>query len=208
MKLARVPILSDLDGTLIDSRASVIAAFVWWAQLRGLPRDTVERIPFGRTSADAAAVLAPSLDAVQEGAALDKRQTEDTRGVVALAGALELLSTHDVLAVVTSCPKRLAEARLRAAHLPRPRVLLTPECWQQGKPNPEPYLLGAAVLGVKASRCIVLEDAPSGVESGLRAGMQVIAVLTSHTAEQLPGASAYVRSLTDLPAALRNLAAG
>ena len=66
MKFPPVPILSDLDGTLIDSKASVVAAFKRWTELRGLPGDTVARIPLGRTSTDAAAVLAPHLDCIEE----------------------------------------------------------------------------------------------------------------------------------------------
>jgi sugar-phosphatase len=140
MKLPPGPILSDLDGTLIDSKASVVAAFRWWAKLRGLPEDTISRIPFGRTSTDAAAVLAPELNCIEEGKLLDERQAKDTQGVIALEGAHELLSGHSNLAVVTSCPRHLAEARLLAAGLPQPRILVTPECWSRGKPDPEPYL--------------------------------------------------------------------
>lgn len=197
-----VAILSDLDGTLIDSKASVVAAFRWWADLRGLDPTVAERIPFGRTSTDAAAVLAPHLDEVTEGALLDARQQADTSGVKALAGARSLLVEHRRLAVVTSCPRPLAEARFRAAGLPISAVLLTPECWTRGKPDPEPYLLGARALGADPSECVVLEDAPSGVQSGRAAGMRVIAVLSSHSREALFGADAYVTSLDELPEAI------
>jgi sugar-phosphatase len=205
VNLPAVAILSDLDGTLIDSKASVVAAFRWWALLRGLASDPVGRIPFGRTSTDAAAVLAPHLDAVTEGALLDLQQEEDTRGVVALDGAHELLLSHQPLAVVTSCPRRLALARLRAAGLPEPRHLLTPENWTHGKPNPEPYLRGAEALQVAAAECVVLEDAPSGVQSGYRAGMRVIGILSSYTREHLSEASVCIGSLRELPSALAAL---
>ncbi len=205
MKLPAIPILSDLDGTLIDSKASVVEAFRWWAELRGLSADIATRIPFGRTSTDCAALLAPHLEAAEEGRLLDDKQAELTNGVVALPGARDLLTTHSLLAIVTSCPKHLAEVRLKAARLPSPRVLATPECWTRGKPDPEPYLRGAAMLGVAAKDCIVLEDAPSGVESGLRAGMRVIAVLTSHSADQLPGATIHIPTLLSLPDAFANL---
>ena len=205
MKLPPLPILSDLDGTLIDSKASVVAAFRWWAESKGLPADTASRIPFGRTSTDAAAVLAPHLDHIKEGALLDQRQEQDTDGVIALDGASELLSSHDNLAIVTSCPRRLAEARLKAAKLPTPRFLITPECWSRGKPDPEPYLRGAQALGAAPEACIVLEDAPSGVESGVRAGMRVIGILTTHTAQQLSAATCLIKSLRELPDALRSV---
>lgn len=204
MKLPPIPILSDLDGTLIDSTASVIDAFRWWAHLNGLPDDTADKIPFGRSSADAAAVLAPELDSVEAGKLLDQRQAENTDGVIALEGAPALLSNHQPLGIVTSCTRPLAQARLAAAGLPQPDVLVTPECWSKGKPDPEPYLRGAELLGVDPKECIVLEDAPPGVESGVRAGMRVIALLTTHSADQLSQAEFHIQSLTELPNLLRS----
>jgi sugar-phosphatase len=205
LRLPNIPILSDLDGTLIESEQSVIAAFRWWAELRGLPMDIVDYIPFGRTSTDAAAVLAPHLDSVVEGRLLDDRQAEETSGVVAFPGAFELLSWHPQLAIVTSAPLRLAKSRLTAAGLPLPRHLATPELWIEGKPGPEPYLKGAALLGVRPEDCIVLEDAPAGVESGLNAGMRVVGILSSHTAAQLSRATVQIGTLAELPVALAKL---
>ena len=194
-------ILSDLDGTLIDSKASVLRAFRWWADLRGLDSAVADRIPHGRTSTDAAAVLAPHLDPIVEGALLDDCQQHDTNGVVALPGARGVLA-RTPLAIVTSCPLPLARARLTAAGLPIPTTLLTPELWTRGKPHPEPYLLGARTLGTPPERCVVLEDAPAGVASGRAAGMIVFAVLTTHTENELPGATAYLHDLTQLGATL------
>jgi sugar-phosphatase len=208
LRLPNVPILSDLDGTLIESEHAVIAAFRWWAELRGLPMDILDHIPFGRTSTDAAAVLAPHLDSEVEGRLLDDRQAAETTGVVAFPGAFELLSWHRQLAIVTSAPLRLATARLAAARLPMPPHLATPELWREGKPGPEPYLKGAALLGVRPEDCIVLEDAPAGVESGLNAGMRVIGILSSHTAEQLSRATLRIDRLAELPKALAALGFG
>jgi sugar-phosphatase len=201
----RFAILSDLDGTLVDSKASVDAAYRWWAKLRGLPGETVDRVPHGRTSADAAAVLAPHLDADEEGAILDRRQAEDTVGVVALPGARELLATHERIAVVTSCRVPLARARLRAAGLPEPTVLVTPELVRNGKPDPESYLMGAERLGAHPSECLVLEDAPAGVQAGIAAGMRVVALLTTHSRAELPGAAAYIATPHELGAAVAEL---
>ncbi len=202
MELPAVPLLCDLDGTLIDSTASVAAAFRWWAGFRGLSADVVLRIPFGRTSADAAAALAPHLDSLQEGRLLDARQAQDTSGVVALEGARELLARRRDLVIVTSCSRALAEARLRAAGLPMWPALVTSESCTRGKPDPEPYLEGARMLGARPRDCVVLEDAPPGVESALRAGMRVIGLLTTHTAQQLGGATRLIASLLELPEAL------
>ena len=100
---------------------------------------------------------------------------------------------------MTSGPRRLALTRLKAARLPVPRYLATPELWTRGKPDAEPFLRGAELLGAKPHECVVLEDAPAGVQSGLNAGMTVIAILTSHSQEQLSGAAAHIHSLTELP---------
>jgi mannitol-1-/sugar-/sorbitol-6-phosphatase len=207
-EFARIAILSDLDGTLIDSKASVIRAFEWWADLRRLPPGVADRIPHGRTSTAAAAILAPHLDAVAEGAILDNRQREDTEGVIALPGAQALLTTCARIAVVTSCPVQLASARIVAAELPSPRTLVTPELTSRGKPYPDPFLLGAELLGAAPDECVVLEDAPSGVASGRAAGMKVIAVLTTHGKDDLPGAAAYIADLTQLWSALDALGLG
>jgi mannitol-1-/sugar-/sorbitol-6-phosphatase len=65
--------------------------------------------------------------------------------------------------------------------------------------------LGASELGVTPSGCIVLEDAPAGVQAGVAAGMPVIAVLTTHRKDQLPEADTWIESLEQLPTALREM---
>jgi sugar-phosphatase len=203
-----VAILSDLDGTLIDSKASVLRAFEWWDELRQLPPGVADRLPHGRPTAAAAAVLAPHLDGDAEGAILDERQSEDTEGVVALPGARALLESDRPLAIVTSCSVPLALARLTAAGLPVPATLVTPELTERGKPDPAPYLLGAKLLGVTPAACVVLEDAPAGVASGKAAGMKVIAVLSTHSRDDLVGADAYIADLDELDGALDALGIG
>jgi beta-phosphoglucomutase len=60
-------------------------------------------------------------------------------------------------------------------------VIATRDDVERGKPDPEIYLLAARRLGVEASECMVLEDSPAGVQAGLAAGMNVIAVTTALT---------------------------
>ena len=69
---------------------------------------------------------------------------------------------------------------------------------RQGKPDPEIYLTAAAKLGAEPARCTVIEDAPAGIESGRRAGMQVVAVRTEMTQGlRLDGASRIIDSLEE-----------
>jgi HAD superfamily hydrolase (TIGR01509 family) len=69
---------------------------------------------------------------------------------------------------------------------------------RQGKPDPEIYLAAAAKLGEEPAVCTVIEDAPAGIESGRRAGMQVVAVRTEMTAGiELTGATRIIDSLEE-----------
>ena len=79
-------------------------------------------------------------------------------------------------------------------------MLVTAEDVQNGKPAPEPYLLGAERLGVAVEACVVIEDAPAGIQAGKSAGMRVIGIAATHTPEALleAGADIVVERLGDL----------
>jgi mannitol-1-/sugar-/sorbitol-6-phosphatase len=181
-------VLSDLDGVLVDSHASVLRAWRDWAERNGIDRHVLEEELHGRPSIEVIAAAAPHLDAAAESAEIDAVQARDVDGVVALPGALELFAAYSNgdLAVVTSCTMPLARARMEAAGLPAPAVLITPERIENGKPAPDAYLLAAAELGVDPRDCVVLEDAPAGAVAGRAAGARVVGILTTHTIEELP----------------------
>jgi sugar-phosphatase len=178
-------ILSDLDGVLVDSHASIMRAWRWWGALHGVESAAIEGVQHGRPSGEVIAALVPDVDADAESRAIDLRQADDTDGVFALPGARELLAGADPVAVVTSCTVPLATARLRAAGLPVPEVLVTPERLLRGKPDPEGYRLAASALGAQPADCVVFEDAPAGIEAGRAAGMHVVGITTTHAAEEL-----------------------
>jgi sugar-phosphatase len=112
--------------------------------------------------------------------------------VIPLPGALELLASlpPDRWTIVTSCTRPLAEVRIKAAGLPLPKKLITSNDITHGKPNPEPYLKGAAILGFPSAECIVLEDVPAGVRSGKSAGSRVVAFTTTVGKPELLAAGA------------------
>jgi sugar-phosphatase len=99
------------------------------------------------------------------------------------------------LAVVTSCGPDLAAARFAAARLSPPAVLITSDLTDRGKPHPDPYLAAASALGVSPHDCLVIEDAPAGIEAGLAAGATVWAVETTHSRDELSAASLVVADL-------------
>lgn len=178
-------LLCDLDGVLVDSHASIMRAWRWWGALHGVESAAIEGVQHGRPSGEVIAALTPALDAEAESRAIDLRQADDTDGVIALPGARELLAGADPVAVVTSCTVPLATARLRAAGLPVPGVLVTPERLSRGKPDPQGYLLAASALGAQPADCVVFEDAPAGIEAGRAAGMHVVGITTTHAPADL-----------------------
>jgi sugar-phosphatase len=201
--VSRAPVLlCDLDGVLVDSTAAIARVYEAWAGAHDLDAATVVATAQGRPSREVVAVCAPALDAAAESKRIEAAHVGDQDGVVAIAGARELLAEvgADRLAVVTSCSPALAAARLQAAGLPVPHVMVTADQVARGKPDPEGYLRAAALLGAEPAACVVLEDAPAGVAAGLTAGMHVIAVLTSHPREELAGAHAFVPHLRGVEA--------
>jgi mannitol-1-/sugar-/sorbitol-6-phosphatase len=200
---ARV-LLFDLDGVLVDSRASVERHWRSWAGAHGLPWDPIAAIVHGQRSVDTIRDVAPWLDAEREAAALDRTQAADTHGVVAVSHAAELLGALPARgwAVVTSGRRELAAARLAGAGLPAPPVLVGADDVARGKPFPDGYLCAARLLGVPPERCIVVEDAPTGVEAALAAGMEAVALGTTHAATELRRAARLAGSLREIAAEL------
>jgi sugar-phosphatase len=85
--------------------------------------------------------------------------------------------------------------RLAAAGLPVPSRIISGDMVERGKPDPEPYRRGAALLGFDPEDCVVVEDAPSGVGAGIAAGCRVLGVLGTHSAEELKAADWVAESL-------------
>jgi sugar-phosphatase len=180
-------VLCDLDGTLIDSTAAVMRVWNGWMAEHGI--EPWPEHPHGIPAKQVIAMLAEDrdLDVPAEASELERREIADTDGVVALPGAAELLSPDAPwgldIAIVTSCTAPLADTRLHAAGLPAPSIVVTAERTQLVKPNPDPYLLAAELLGLEPAVCVVLEDAPAGIAAGLAAGMQVVAVRSAHQSD-------------------------
>lgn len=179
-------ILFDLDGVLVDSAAYVERQWRRWAAARGLDAEPFLRVCHGRRALETIRIAAPQLDAEAEVRALGPE--DEHPPVTALPGAERLLGSLPAgcWAVATSGRRPGALARLRRAGLPVPSVLVCAEDVAAGKPSPEAYLLAAERLGTPPSASLVIEDAPAGIEAARAAGMRVLALTTTHAADQLP----------------------
>ena len=201
-ELACDALLFDLDGVLIDSSTAIVRNWRAWADRHGIDVAQIVQVMHGVRSIETIRAVAPQLDAVQEAAWLTAREVADTDGVVPMPGARQLLTALPAnhWTIVTSGSSDLASARLQAAGLPVPAQIVTADDVTQGKPAPEPYLLGASRLGIAPERCIVVEDAPAGIQAGRSAGMRVLGIASTHAAEDVlaAGATVVVDRLADL----------
>ncbi len=185
-------LLFDMDGVLIDSTPAVARVWTQWALEHGFDPEEVVHAAHGRPSISTLRDYLPKADHEAENREVERREIDDLEGVVPLPGARELIASlpGERWAVVTSCTRALAEVRLKAAVLPRPRLFITSTDVSNGKPHPEPYLLAAERLRFSPSDCVVCEDVPAGIRAGKAAGMRVIAFRTTAPEESLLDAGA------------------
>jgi len=185
-------ILFDLDGVLVDSTPAVARCWSRWAVQFGFNADEVVRKAHGRPSIVTLKELMPNGDYDEENRKMEEWEIADTDGVVPLPGVLDLLHAlpPQQWTIVTSCTRPLAEVRIRVAGLPRPKQIVTSDDVQRFKPDPDPYLKGADLLGLAPVDCVVVEDAPAGIRAGRAAGSRVLALRTTEVDELLTTAGA------------------
>ena len=201
-------VLWDLDGTLVDS-----AEFHWraWRDVmaeEGLPVTHEQFVQsFGkRNDLILAGWLGDGADPDRMRRLGEEKESRfralvRAHGIEPLPGVREWVARlHGegwLHAIATSAPRANLEALSDAMRMRRYLGAgVAAEDVTHGKPDPEVFLLAAARLGAEPRRSIVVEDAPTGIEAGRRAGMRTVGVSLLHT---LPDADVYVGTLTDLP---------
>jgi mannitol-1-/sugar-/sorbitol-6-phosphatase len=192
-------IVFDKDGVLLDTMAMIRETWAGWARARGLDPDEV-LASIHMTGYELLARFVPTADPGAEFRWIGARQAALEPSIVAFGGAAELISRlpRNAWAVVTSARREVSIRHLGIAGLPVPDVLIAAEDTPRGKPDPAGYRLAAERLGVRADDCVVVEDAPAGVRAARDAGMSVVAVTTTHMADDLREADAIIGSLTQL----------
>ena len=189
-------LLFDMDGVLVDSTPAVARVWTRWAIKHNLDPDHAVMAAHGRTSLTSIQELLPDADPaihLAENDWMERAEIEDIDDIIALPGAKELLGAipNSQFAIVTSATRALAEVRLRAAGVWQYiQHLVTASDIQRSKPDPEPYLTGAAALQLHPQLCVVLEDAPSGIRSGKSAGARALALRTTSRDNELLAAGA------------------
>ena len=179
-------VLFDMDGTLIDSTPAVDRAWATWAAEIGLTAAELAR-HHGVPAASVVRAVLPDRAAGRGITRIAELELADVSGIVVLPGAAEALKALAEVknAIATSCTLPLAQARIRAAGLIPPSTLVTADDVTHGKPDPEPFLVAAEKLGADPKRCLVVEDAPMGLQAAHAAGCFTLAVVTTTPREAL-----------------------
>lgn len=175
--------LFDMDGTILTSIIAAERVWAAWARKHGLDVDVFLPTIHGKRAEDTVrGVGLPDVDPVEEANNITLAEIADVDGIEAIAGVAAFLATlpAERWAIVTSAPRLLAEARIAAAGLPLPPVLVSADDVQRGKPAPDPFLLGAERLGMRPEDCLVFEDTLAGLQSAEAAGMDSVIVTATH----------------------------
>jgi len=178
--------LFDLDGTLVDSTASITRSWATLARELGIETDLLA-IGHGQPARQVIAMSVPTDLRERALQRVTELEVTDVADVVALPGSSELFTSLDntTRAIVTSGSRLLARARLAAANIVEPAIFVTIDDVTHGKPHPEPFLRAAELLKVDPADCLVFEDAPAGLAAARAAGCATVGVVGTHRAEEL-----------------------
>jgi sugar-phosphatase len=200
MKLHVRGILFDMDGVLVSSLGSVERSWAKWGAMRNVDGALAIKTAHGQRAIETVRKLRPDLNDVEELKLIEEIEIADKDDIEVLQGVPRILAAlpEKYWTIVTSATEKLARSRLGYAGLAVPSHMITADMVTEGKPHPEPYLKGAALLGLKPEDCLVVEDSSSGAIAGHAAGCKVLATLFSHTMKELAAADWIVQSLEDV----------
>lgn len=209
--MSDLAVLFDLDGVIVDSREHHLAAWERWAREYDIahPPSYFHEM-FGRRNDAIIGRLLTRVRPAELQRMADRKEAlfrDTARGrLVALPGVMSLLKWLGdraiPSAIVTSTPRANLDMILDDLGLAgRFKALVAEEDASRGKPDPEGFLVAAERIGAVPRRCIVIEDAPAGLEAAKAGGMRAIGVTTTHDRAALGPADVVVASL-DEPAVL------
>ncbi|WMY95301.1 MAG: sugar phosphatase [Arsenophonus sp.] len=175
--------LFDLDGTLVDSLSGVEYCWKKFSHRIGISETDVLKYIHGKPAITSIRHFMPHTnesDIKKIFYWLENMEKKNISGIAAMPGAISFLKKLNKFsipwAIVTSSTISIAFNRIKTAGLPKPSHLITAEQVEKGKPYPDPFFLGAKLLGLPPNACIAIEDAEAGIYSALDAGCQVIAL--------------------------------
>lgn len=191
-------IIFDLDGVIIDSNPAIVEFWNHWAHQFGfeLTPDMILEWVYGRKVTATIDGLFSMANQEEQKAIREAGYAFDAamhpKGIAGIQDfVLELQQLNFPRGVATSSHKERMEQMLERIGLPNHfENSITAHDVIKGKPDPEPYLKMAQKLGIEPSACLVFEDAISGVQSAIAAGMVCIGIGNAETVKRLMAESA------------------
>ena len=198
-----------MDGVLVDSEEFIRRAAILMFAEKGIQANPEDFFPFtgmgeNRFLGGVAEKYGISLDIVK-----DKARTYEIYGQITEGKLKALPGVHEILrlcktkqlktAIATSADEIKMLINLKQIGLPADDfdVRIFADMIRHKKPHPEVYLTAAKTLGMEPKECLVIEDAPSGLEAGRAAGMKCLALTTSFPAEELTLADWIIKDLSE-----------
>jgi len=202
-------VIFDMDGVLADTGPVHFESWVKMTSEIGVEftREFFEKI-FGQQSPEIIRkLMGPNVDeiTIEKFANLKEKYYRDMvkDQLKPLPGVIELIKKlHDLkfkLAVGSSGPRENVELLLTSLKIKKYfNAVITAAEIKRGKPEPDVFLEAAKRVKVKPNKCVVIEDAPVGIESAKRAGMKCIALTTTHPEKELFNADLIVKDLSEI----------
>lgn len=181
--------LFDLDGVIFDTEPQYTKFWSTEGKRLRLGEDFGLRIK-GHTLKD---ILALHFPDPQDAAAICQRIIDFERQMQIdyIRGAHEFINAIREKGVKTAIVTSSDDSKMSNVHRTHPEIrgmfdiILTANDFTRSKPDPECYLLAAERLGMSREACVVFEDSFSGLESGRRAGMTVVGLATTNSADSI-----------------------
>lgn len=209
-------VLFDFDGVIGDTMPWHLAA--WKEVLASVGIELAPEMVLrneGRPAGEIAKIIADSVGvpiSAEQAEDVARRKNERFRQLQrarAAPGAIELLTELKQRALKVALVTGTERANVSAVLLPQLMsmfdAIVAAGDAAQGKPHPDPYLLAARRLGVPPAQCLVVENAPSGIQAARAAGMACVAVRSTLSEEYLSGSDVIIRDLRALHGQLDTL---
>lgn len=202
-------VLFDLDGVLVDSMPYHLEAWQWVLNTRGIQVDVrTLALHEGRRSADMAKTISS-----KAGITLTKAEIQDIilkkrayyrkiADVKFYPNALQtiqiLRQKNKICAIVTSCVRKSLQKAIPDHKMDLFDYTITGDDIKRGKPHPDPFLTARDKLGLSSEECVVIENAPLGIQAAKAAGMLCIAISSTLKKEDLTGATYIVDDILNI----------
>ncbi len=204
-------ILFDMDGVIVDTlHFHYLAWDKMFRERGGLVDKHTVLLHEGRNSREILPILMKETNVIIPENEWDEfidRKREYYRSIVEIKYFPNVFNVIEELrkrglktALVTASARKNMEKAIPEDKRKLFDVILTAENFKKAKPNPDPYLEAQKQLGVEVHECVVVENAPLGIEAAKNAGMICIAIETTLEREFLKNADFIINSIEELPA--------